>query len=86
MNKQDKSIPLNQWLDEWDPLDIGPSSYDTEKADIMGILYISDNPRIVAEKIKEILEFSFGETISTEKSLAAANMLLLLKNDSSCSI
>ncbi|WP_180955214.1 DUF1871 family protein [Peribacillus deserti] len=86
MNKQDKSIPLNQWLEEWDPLNIGPSSYDTEKADIMGILYITDNPRTVAAKIKEIIEFSFEETLSMEKCLAAANTMLLLKNDSSCSI
>ncbi|WP_026694647.1 DUF1871 family protein [Peribacillus kribbensis] len=86
MNKQPKSIQLTQWLEEWDPLNIGKASYDTEKADIMGILYVTDNPRIVAQKIKETLDFSFGEAPSTEKCLEAAHTLILLKNDISCSL
>ncbi|WP_409295108.1 DUF1871 family protein [Peribacillus sp. SCS-26] len=85
-NNNKEAISLDQWLYEWDPLDMGADSYVTEKAEILGLLYTTDNPGTIAEKIKEILEFSFGESPGTEQCMNAARTLVQLKNSQSCEL
>ncbi|WP_409290063.1 DUF1871 family protein [Peribacillus sp. SCS-37] len=81
-----EAISLDQWLYEWDPLNIGADSYVTEKAEILGVLYITDNLSTIAAKIKEILEFSFDESPGAELCMNAARILVQLKNNQSCEL
>jgi hypothetical protein len=73
-------------LNEWDPFQLKNGSYDTEIADTIQAIHELDNPAILAKRIQSIYEFSFEKIIPMESCLKTAMDLLLIKNNSECSI
>lgn len=73
-------------LNEWDPFHLGFGNYETEIADIVQAVHISDDEQILATKIQEIFEFSFEEIIPIEKCQKIASQLINIKHAGSCSL
>ena len=86
MNTQQMNLALVAVLQEWDPFKIGWDLYEPEIADTVVAIRDIDDPKVLAEKIKSIYEFSFDESVQMEKCLEVAKKLLIIKNDASCSI
>lgn len=73
-------------LNEWDPFHLGFGNYETEIADVVQAVHISDDEQILATKIQEIFEFSFEEIIPIEKCQKIASQLINIKHAGSCSL
>ncbi|MEK4014124.1 DUF1871 family protein [Peribacillus sp. FSL M8-0224] len=86
MDTQQMNLALVAVLQEWDPFKIGWDLYEPEIADTVVAIRDIDDPKELAEKIKSIYEFAFDESIQMEKCLDVARKLLIIKNDTSCSI
>ncbi|SIR24193.1 protein of unknown function [Peribacillus simplex] len=86
MDTQQMNLALVAVLQEWDPFKIGWDFYEPEIADTVVAIRDIDEPKVLAEKIKSIYEFSFDESVQMEKCLEVAKKLLIIKNDASCSI
>ncbi|WP_409271097.1 DUF1871 family protein [Neobacillus sp. SCS-31] len=80
------NLLLADELNEWDPFHIGGGSYDTEIADAIQAVYALNDEKELAERLQSIYEFSFEEVIPFENCLKVAKKLLIIKNDSSCSL
>ncbi|MDQ0270896.1 DUF1871 family protein [Cytobacillus purgationiresistens] len=86
MDTQQTNLMLVDTLNEWDPFDIGGGNYDTEIADTIQFLHDLDDADKLSRKIQSIYEFSFEEMIPLQQCKLIANRLLLIKNNSSCSL
>ncbi|MES1042160.1 DUF1871 family protein [Peribacillus simplex] len=86
MDTQQMNLALVAVMQEWDPFKIGWDLYEPEIADTVVAIRDIDDPKELAEKIKSIYEFSFDESVQIDKCMEVAQKLLIIKNDSSCSI
>ncbi|MGE7905918.1 DUF1871 family protein [Peribacillus sp. NPDC094092] len=86
MDTQQMNLALVAVLQDWDPFKIGWDLYEPEIADTVVAIRDIDDPKVLAEKIKSIYEFSFDESVQMEKCLEVAQKLLIIKSDASCSI
>lgn len=86
MDTQQMNLALVAVMQEWDPFKIGWDLYEPEIADTVVAIRDIDDPKELAEKIKSIYEFSFDESVQIDKCMEVARKLLIIKNDSSCSI
>lgn len=73
-------------LNEWDPFQLENGSYETEIADTIQAIHELDEPDMLAKRIQSIYEFSFEKIIPLESCLKIAIELLVIKENSSCSI
>lgn len=80
------NLSLLEILHDWDPLGYGEGSYDTEIADTIQAVHVIENEEKLARKIQSIYEFSFEEIIPLEECKKMAKKLLVIKNESSCSL
>lgn len=80
------NLLLADELNEWDPFCIGEGFYDTEIADAIQAVHELNDPRILAERLQSIYEFSFEQEIPFKECAAVAYRLLSIKNQSSCSL
>jgi hypothetical protein len=83
-------FPMNlQYVDllnEWDPFQLKDGSYDTEIADTIQAIHELNNPVKLAKKVQSIYEFSFEKVIPIESCISIAKQLLMIKENSSCSL
>jgi hypothetical protein len=87
MNNQfEKNLQYVDLLNEWDPFQLKDGNYDPEIADVIQAVYELDDPTRLAKRIQSIYEFSFGKMLPIEKCLKTANDLLVIKENSSCSL
>ncbi|MFF2500564.1 DUF1871 family protein [Peribacillus sp. NPDC058075] len=86
MDTQQMNLALVAVMQEWDPFKIGWDLYEPEIADTVVAIRDIDDPKELAEKIKSIYEFSFDESVQIDKCMEVAQKLLIIKNNSSCSI
>lgn len=80
------NLQLADLLNEWDPFCLKNGSYDPEIAETIQAVHMSDDPQKLAKNIRDIYEFSFEELIPIDSCLKIAQQLLMVKNNSSCSI
>jgi hypothetical protein len=73
-------------LNEWDPFRLTSGGYDTEIADTIQAIHELDDTTELAKRIQTIYEFSFEKVIPMEECLKVAQELLVIKNNSSCSV
>jgi hypothetical protein len=86
MEVQEMNIRLVIALNEWDPFGVGFGNYETEIADVVQAVHITDDEMMLAKRIQEIYEFSFIQTIPTDKCQKIANQLLQIKTKTSCTL
>lgn len=80
------NLKLVDILNEWNPFQLKEGSYDTEIADTIQAIHEYDDADVLAVKIQSIYEFSFEKVIPLESCLQVAKELLIIKNNSECSI
>ncbi|AKO94551.1 DUF1871 family protein [Priestia filamentosa] len=83
---QQTNVKLYEILYYWDPLGYGEGFYETEISDVLQTLHVHDNAEELARKIQSIYEFSSEEVIPLPQCKQKASELLLVKDQSSCSI
>lgn len=85
-----KDIETNRAFDrilrEWDPFEEGEDFYDTEAADAIQAVHQLDDKEALAQKIREIYEFSFEKPLSLTSCREVAERLLQIKNETSCEL
>lgn len=86
MEMQEMNFQLVKVLREWDPFEVGPDNYDPEIADTLGAVHDISDPAALANKIRDIYEFSFERKIPLEHCKRIAQTLLSIKNQGSCSV
>lgn len=85
-NQLETNLQYVDLLNEWDPFQIQDGNYDIEIADVIQSIYELDEPSRLAERIQSIYQFSFEKTIPMEECLKIAKDLLVIKENSSCSL
>jgi hypothetical protein len=80
------NLQLVDILNDWDPFRLGNGSYETEIADVIQAVHELDEPAKLAQRIQSIYEFSFERIIPLEDCRKAADKLLIIKANDSCSI
>jgi hypothetical protein len=75
---------LMKLLQDWDPLQCGPESYETEIVDVIQAAYEIEDTRYLAKRIKFIYEFSFEETLPLKECQKIADQISQLKDTTSC--
>ncbi|WP_374720348.1 DUF1871 family protein [Parageobacillus toebii] len=70
----------------WDPFGYGYDAYETEAVDVLQAVHDCDEPKMLAEKIQAIYEFSFEKVIPFHECVKMAKKLLEIKESAACSL
>jgi Domain of unknown function (DUF1871) len=70
----------------WDPFGYGCDAYETEAVDVLQAVHDCDEPKMLAEKIQAIYEFSFEKVIPLHECVKMAQKLLAIKESAACSL
>lgn len=70
---------IKEVINKWDPIGLGPGSYEVEIIDIIQAVHEINDPKLLAKRIQFIYEFSFEELIPLSECQKIAKRVLLLK-------
>ncbi|MCZ0756294.1 DUF1871 family protein [Anoxybacillus sp. J5B_2022] len=73
-------------VQRWDPFSYGADAYETEAVDVVQAVHEYDDAEKLARKIQAIYEFSFEQKIPLNECVALAQLLLLMKSESECTL